>query len=677
MWEMMMTQEDDDLEEELRCLDIREDHGAEDSDVTPTNTPPSTPPILYIKKYPPNKPNFDEHKEFGRYSRSEDFDSRTDSSLSWGDDEFEGEATRQVGILFDQLDFLLYKEKVPPSPIPCSSDSSDTYRFPYVRADSNTSITPSDDVEISISSNDIQDMKIITDAARITQVNQKESFFDVEDLGSAEILYNSSRLLKSSPRFSLVSTHNPSPELQEECSSWVQQFPHFRARGHSLDFQLLNILEKYLAQGGFSQENNEESEEEVIAYDGDFTHLLPSVTFTSANQAKHSRSDDQKRETSSSRVCSGSNDPEVLKEQILIMLFDKLWLSVTDIIEPLLHQYAKYVIEQSVQYSSLSREPSTRGSRIECHTPIRKVSEELVKPNAKLPKATYSLFRPTSSESTRNCEMDRQSNGLRRPCSAFNRLKNVDFTAEIHQEELQDLLQVSSKPLQNCEDRLRSRTSSASVTRESSAKSHLSQISLPSLATPRTPVRRPVSSKTANHLLTPMRVESVINHGEQRPASTSSYNSRVRFQEKFQHLSRQGTIQESQGDNIDLDIDEDALEVPNPAWSRHISFLPPITDSSETLHRIHGGQQIVRHSATPRRRDSSAEIPLNIVQDDQQPQSPIMTGEDLQLSTLSIRGTMVSAAQRPHAHIRSKKHVWGTPITEGGRSQKLICPHQK
>lgn len=63
----MMTQEDDDLEEELRCLDIREDHGAEDSDVTPTNTPPSTPPILYIKKYPPSKPTFEEHKDFGRY----------------------------------------------------------------------------------------------------------------------------------------------------------------------------------------------------------------------------------------------------------------------------------------------------------------------------------------------------------------------------------------------------------------------------------------------------------------------------------------------------------------------------------------------------------------------------------------------------------------------------------
>lgn len=163
-----------------------------------------------------------------RYSRLEEFDNRTDSSLSWGDDEFEGEATRQVGVLFDQLDFLLYKEKVPPSPIPCSSDSSDTHKFSFLRPGSDASIKPIDDAEESLSSNDIQDMKIITDAARIAQVNQREIFFDVDELGPSEILYNSGRLLKSSPGFCFVSAHEPSPELQEECSSWVQQFPHFR-----------------------------------------------------------------------------------------------------------------------------------------------------------------------------------------------------------------------------------------------------------------------------------------------------------------------------------------------------------------------------------------------------------------------------------------------------------------
>lgn len=60
----MMTQEDEDLEEELQKLDIREDHGDEDSDVTPTNTPPGTPPVLYIKKYPPpNKTTFHDLKD--------------------------------------------------------------------------------------------------------------------------------------------------------------------------------------------------------------------------------------------------------------------------------------------------------------------------------------------------------------------------------------------------------------------------------------------------------------------------------------------------------------------------------------------------------------------------------------------------------------------------------------
>lgn len=61
-----MTQDEEDLEEELRGLDIREDLGAEDSDVTPVNTPPCTPPTLYIKKYPPLK-SLERHREPERY----------------------------------------------------------------------------------------------------------------------------------------------------------------------------------------------------------------------------------------------------------------------------------------------------------------------------------------------------------------------------------------------------------------------------------------------------------------------------------------------------------------------------------------------------------------------------------------------------------------------------------
>ncbi|XP_069957071.1 protein FAM149B1-like isoform X3 [Cherax quadricarinatus] len=646
---MMMTQDDDDLEEELCCLDIRDDLGAEDSDVTPTNTPPSTPPILYIKKYSTGKPNYEDHMDCGRYSKLEEYDSRTDSSLSWGDDEFEGEATRQVGLLFDQLDFLLYKEHLPLSPIPYSSECSVAGNLPGRYLVDTTVKAGNDGEDLS---SDIEDLSRISDVERTTIVNKSESFYNVEQVGSSEIVYNSPRLLKSSQGFTIVATHEPTPELQEECSSWVQQFPHFR-----------------------SQENNEEKEEEIIANDGDFQHLLPLVSFTSANQLKKPYSDNPRRETCSSRVCSGSNDPEVIKEQILIVLFDKLWSSVTGTIEPLLHQYAKYIIEQSVQYSSLSRESSTRGSRVGGQTPLRKVSEEVIRANFKFPRP-YAVHKLSSSENNEKLEtISRPVSGIKRPSSAANRLQSAHFGTDIHQEELQDLLKVSSKPLQNCEDRVKFRTLSASTSRESSAQS---QISLPSLGTPRTPVHRPVSSKTYNHLLTPLRVEGPISSGEQRPASTSSYNTRTRFQEKFQHMSRHGTIQESWGDNSGLELEKETLEVPGSAWSRHTPFLPPITDSADAPHKVSSGKQIVRQNVTSRRRNSSAERPFNIVQEaQQQPQSPVTTGEDVQLSALNVRGTMLSAAYRPHAYTKPKNQVWGTPITEAGESKKLIRPQEK
>lgn len=274
----------------------------------------------------------------------------------------------------------------------------------------------------------------------------------------------------------------------------------------------------------FRSEDGEvaDGEEEIIAQDGDFYHLLPLVTCNSANQTKEKPN--PKREASSSRVCSGSNDPEVLKEQVLIMLFDKLWSSITGIIEPLLHQYAKYVIEQSVQYSSLSRESSTRGSRIGNQVFNRKVSEDLDRTKPKLPVPSHALQRPNSGAFGRNHSANRPLSGIRRPLSAANRLHSAVSVPDVHQEKLEDLLQVSPKLLQSHEDKVRSRTSSASTTRGSSAQSFKSQISLPSLTTPRTPVHRPVSSKAANHLLTPMKVEALTTVAEQRPASTSSYS---------------------------------------------------------------------------------------------------------------------------------------------------------
>ncbi|XP_063872411.1 uncharacterized protein LOC135106913 isoform X4 [Scylla paramamosain] len=608
---MMMTQDEEDLEEELRCLDIREDHGAEDSDVTPINTPPCTPPILYIKKYPPFKPFEERHKETERHSRLDDFDSRSESSLSWGDDEFEGEATRQVGALFDQLDSLLYKEETPLSPIPYSLETSSSSNSPIFIKNMDH---PLGDFQEVISKNAFHNL------SRLTSTSESESSFttdqviDVEDVTS-EIFYDSGRLITHSG----PAPHQPSPELQEECLDWVDQFPHFRIRGYQLSSGMLNILDHCLDTEALSQESDYEGEEETIAQDGDFYHLLPLVTCNSANQTKERAN--PKREAPSSRVCSGSNDPDVLKEQVLIMLFDKLWSSMTGIIEPLLHRYAKYVIEQSVQYSSLSRESSTKGSRVGNQMFNRKVSEELVRTKPKFPVPSDALHRPNSGAYGRNHSANRPLSTMRRPLSAANRLQSAASVPDVLQEELEDLLQVSPKVLQSHEDRGRSRTSSASTTRGSSAQSFKSQISLPSLTTPRTPVHRPVSSKTANHLLTPMKVEVLSSGVEQQPASTSSYHSRARFQEKLQHLSRQGTIQETRGDDQELEGEEEASSV----WSRHISFLPPISDNSEVASC--------------------------------KPQSPVMTGESPLLATLSVRGKPLLAAHRPQTHSRRRKHV--------------------
>lgn len=45
-----------------------------------------------------------------RLSQLSNYSSCSESSLSWGEDNFEGEATRQVSLLFDQLDNLLYSD---------------------------------------------------------------------------------------------------------------------------------------------------------------------------------------------------------------------------------------------------------------------------------------------------------------------------------------------------------------------------------------------------------------------------------------------------------------------------------------------------------------------------------------------------------------------------------------
>ena len=235
-----------------------------------------------------------------------------------------------------------------------------------------------------------------------------------------------------------------------------------------------------------------------------------------------------KHSTPSSRVCSGSNDPEVLKEQVLIALFDGIWESSTKIVDPLLHRYAKYVIEQSVQYMSISREPSTRGSRVSAQRIPQNVSDDIRTKNKFLSPLSV-VERPQSGRGYL-LPGSRPCSGMRRPSSAAQRLGNSVSIPDIHQhEELQDLLQVSAKPLQNGESRMRSHPSSTTQTRESSATSRMSQLSLPSVNTPRDASSRPISSKSTSRHLTPVKTKPSAILAEQRPASTSSYNTRMRY----------------------------------------------------------------------------------------------------------------------------------------------------
>ncbi|KAF2358997.1 hypothetical protein FHG87_010248 [Trinorchestia longiramus] len=115
---------DDDLERELRSLGIHEDLGTEDSDATPTNspTPASFKPFHSSRNenHSSSKTSgFWEDSNMGRYSQMSNCSSGSDSSLSWGEDNFEGEATRQVTLLFEQLDDLLFSdfERFPSYPV--------------------------------------------------------------------------------------------------------------------------------------------------------------------------------------------------------------------------------------------------------------------------------------------------------------------------------------------------------------------------------------------------------------------------------------------------------------------------------------------------------------------------------------------------------------------------------
>ena len=158
-----------------------------------------------------------------RHSRLDDFDSRSESSLSWGDDEFEGEATRQVGALFDQLDSLLYKEETPLSPLPYSLETSRSSNSPVFIKNIDHPLKSAGDFQEVISKNAFQNLSRLSSTSESESCLTANHVIDVEDV-SSEIFYDSGRLVT----YSGPAPHQPSPELQEECLDWVDQFPHFR-----------------------------------------------------------------------------------------------------------------------------------------------------------------------------------------------------------------------------------------------------------------------------------------------------------------------------------------------------------------------------------------------------------------------------------------------------------------
>lgn len=237
----------------------------------------------------------------------------------------------------------------------------------------------------------------------------------------------------------------------------------------------------------FDCSSSKNSSEETFVSDGDYENKLQ-FRFLKPDLDREKK--EKKSHGPPSRICSGSLDPNLLKEHVLIKLFEHLWPVASQIIEPLLSQYAQVLINRSMHCSSISR-----GSSI--------LSERELLPYI------ASLERKNSDQLETSVEKNGRGRVLfnSRPSSAMYRLPNKATSKEEH-ENLSTVLQISSKPLQFAEER----SLSASRTRELSARS---ECSLPSLTSPG-PWQRPVSSKSGNHLLTPIPTD-------QRPMSSLSF----------------------------------------------------------------------------------------------------------------------------------------------------------
>lgn len=146
--------------------------------------------------------------------------------MSWGDDEFEGEATRQVSVLFDQLDNLLYKEDGLLSPIPYA-DYSSSLQSSFSHSPISEHPTPNDyqqDSEALLECGE----QLLSAGQQSAKFEPRDGIYNVEDVAlSSDILCNSENSWKYHHSDTFVA-EEPSQELKEECSSWVHQFPHYR-----------------------------------------------------------------------------------------------------------------------------------------------------------------------------------------------------------------------------------------------------------------------------------------------------------------------------------------------------------------------------------------------------------------------------------------------------------------
>lgn len=120
------------------------------------------------------------------------------SSLSWGEDEFEGEATRTVTVLFDQLDELIYRDA-----------KERSVKFPNIKSKKYKKPIPKTKSQTRPKKKEQETEIIISESLTPGEVSEDESL-DTERLSSINI------------------PPAPSSSLIAECKDWIDNFPHLR-----------------------------------------------------------------------------------------------------------------------------------------------------------------------------------------------------------------------------------------------------------------------------------------------------------------------------------------------------------------------------------------------------------------------------------------------------------------